>query len=920
MKNKELGKEKLRNTGIELIGNVPWGTHFCQFYQTREDLISILVPYFQAGLENNEYCMWVTSEPLNVEDARKALKKEVRDLDDYIKKGQIEILDYSQWYTKPGHFVPDDVLQSWIEKERQARKRGFAGLRLTGNTFWLEKRDWKKFTDYEAAVNDIIGKHHMLAICTYSLDKCTGLDIADVIVNHQFALIKRGGEWEIIESSERKRTEEAIQESESKYRSLIENLKDIVFTIDLDGKITFASPSIEEILGYKSEEVINKNIIDFVPVKDRQRAIETIPKGMKGERITQYQTQAITKSGEMVILEVTFSRIWGKGVAVGALAIARDITERKRAEEALKKSEEKLSSTLSSMNDLIFNIDQHGVFIDYFQPEDHPDLYIHPEVFIGRPFIETLPPHVSKLLETAIAEVVATGMAQTFDYPMEIAGSEMWFTAKVSMREGASGEYAGVTGIVRNITERRRAEEKVKKSEQKFRTIFESIPGGILIVDQDLRVQAINNVLEQTFGICRTEVVNKRSGEALRCIHAFEYENPQDYGFADYCQSCQVRNTALEALAGKQVHQSKAKVELLVEGKVEERSLLISAAPIEYEGKKQAIVILEDITELSQLRQRLKTEQSFAGIISRDVRVLELFETIKELAEVNAPVLIQGESGSGKELVASAIHNEGPRADKQFIPVNCGALPDGLLESELFGHVRGAFTGAIRDKKGRFELADGGTIFLDEVGDLSPAMQVKLLRVLQTGCFEQVGGEKTIKVNVRVISATNKSLEKEIAAGRFREDLYYRLCVVPITMPPLRERVSDIPPLTEHFLERAVNESGRENVSLSSEALAMLMDYEWPGNVRELQNALQFALVKSRGQIIEPQHLPFTIRQEDKIKPGRRRRRRKLESKAVVDALRQTKGNKLKAAKLLGVSRITLYRFLAEEKNQTPDS
>ncbi len=497
-------------------------------------------------------------------------------------------------------------------------------------------------------------------------------------------------------------------------------------------------------------------------------------------------------------------------------------------------------------------------------------------------------------------------------------GTVRWVSETGDVIRDENGKAIRMLGVVQDITERKRAEEEIRKSERKFSTIFESIPGGILIMDQDRRVQAINKVLERTFGISRAEVFNKLTGDALRCIHAFE--TPEGCGYSDYCQSCQIRNTALEALAGNHIYRNKSRVELLVDGKVQEMVLLVSAAPIEYEGKKQAIVILEDITELNQLRQRLKTEQSFAGIIGRDVKILELFDTIKELAEANVPVLIQGESGTGKELVASALHNEGPRAGKQFVPVNCGALPDGLLESELFGHVKGAFTGAIRDKKGRFELADGGTIFFDEVGDLSPAMQVKLLRVLQTGCFERVGGEKTTKVDVRVISATNKSLEKEIAAGRFRDDLYYRLCVVPITMPPLRERISDIPILTEHFLDRAAKESGHEIVSLSSEALAMLMDYKWPGNVRELQNALQFSLVKCHGQVIEPQHLPPTIRQPDKIRLSRRRRRRKLEPKAVADALRQTQGNRLKAAKLLGVSRATLHRFLAEEKSQSPDS
>ncbi|MFH1434876.1 MAG: sigma 54-interacting transcriptional regulator, partial [Pseudomonadota bacterium] len=266
----------------------------------------------------------------------------------------------------------------------------------------------------------------------------------------------------------------------------------------------------------------------------------------------------------------------------------------------------------------------------------------------------------------------------------------------------------------------------------------------------------------------------------------------------------------------------------------------------------------------------------------------------------------------GKELVAAAIHNESPRADKQFVPVSCGALPDGLLESELFGHVKGAFTGAIREKKGRFELADGGTIFLDEVGELSQPMQVKLLRVLQEFKFERVGGEKTIAVDVRLVSATNKDLKKEVAAGRFRVDLFYRLSVMPLPLPPLRERKGDIPLLADHFLRRIAGESDRDVLSLSPEALSILVDYPWPGNVRELQNIIQFAAIKSRGREITPGHLPAGLLQGAGAAAARKGRKRKLDSAAVADAMKKAKGNKVKAAGLLKVSRATLYRFLSD--------
>ena len=305
--------------------------------------------------------------------------------------------------------------------------------------------------------------------------------------------------------------------------------------------------------------------------------------------------------------------------------------------------------------------------------------------------------------------------------------------------------------------------------------------------------------------------------------------------------------------------------------------------------------------------------QQFAGIIGNHPTMLNIFDLIRHLAKTDATVLIQGESGTGKELVAAAIHNESNRADKLFVPVNCGALPAGTLASELFGHVKGAFTGAIRDKKGRFELADGGTIFLDEVGELSPEAQVKLLRVLEAGTFERVGGENTIKVNARVISATNKHLKQEVDAGNFREDLYYRLCVVPINLPPLRERNTDIPFLAEHFLKRAAAETGRKNILLSHAVLAAMMDYQWQGNVRELQNAIQHALIKCRGNVIELSHLPHSILANvDVAKPKKRLRKRKLELSAVQRALREAEGNKVQAAKILGVSRATLYRFLSE--------
>jgi transcriptional regulator with PAS, ATPase and Fis domain len=267
--------------------------------------------------------------------------------------------------------------------------------------------------------------------------------------------------------------------------------------------------------------------------------------------------------------------------------------------------------------------------------------------------------------------------------------------------------------------------------------------------------------------------------------------------------------------------------------------------------------------------------------------------------------------------VALAIHKESRRAHSRFVTVNCGALPEGLLESELFGHVKGAFTGALYDKKGRFELADGGTIFLDEVAELSPDMQVKFLRVLQDGGFERVGTTHTRQVDVRVISATNINLEQAVADGQFRKDLFYRLCVMPVTVPPLRERRDDIELLTKHFLKEFGQESYRSNVKLSQPTLSIFQKYDWPGNCRELQNVIQYALVKCQGDTIEPEHLPATLYSNGQNGFVRHRQVSKIDEQAVLSALQKAGGNKRQAAELLGVSRSTLYRFFDRQRRQS---
>jgi len=317
--------------------------------------------------------------------------------------------------------------------------------------------------------------------------------------------------------------------------------------------------------------------------------------------------------------------------------------------------------------------------------------------------------------------------------------------------------------------------------------------------------------------------------------------------------------------------------------------------------------------EVDRLKSELKERYQFANVIGASGVMQEVFRSVEKVIDSNVTVLLQGESGTGKELIARAIHYEGRRSSKPFVAVNCTALPESLLESELFGHEKGAFTGAVGRRIGKFEQANGGTVFLDEISDMSPAMQAKVLRVLQEREFERVGGSEMIRVDVRVISATNKDLEEEVKKGKFREDLYYRLAVFPIKLPPLRERKEDIPLLAAFFLKKYSEQEGKHIEAISPDALELLMAYHWPGNVRELENAIERAVVIATTNEIAPKDLPVAVRSlgEKKLYESDNTLAswiEKLEQEALRQALLECEGNISQTAKKLGIGRATIYR------------
>ncbi len=333
--------------------------------------------------------------------------------------------------------------------------------------------------------------------------------------------------------------------------------------------------------------------------------------------------------------------------------------------------------------------------------------------------------------------------------------------------------------------------------------------------------------------------------------------------------------------------------------------------------EKQTLVL-----QNRDLRSRLEDKFHLKNIIGRSDKMVKIFELIEHIAPYDSSVLIIGESGTGKELIANAIHYNSPRAALPFVKVSCASLSEGIIESELFGHERGSFTGAIASRKGRFEMAHPGTLFLDEVEDIPQTTQIKLLRVLQEGEFERVGGNKTIRVNIRIIAASNRDLQEAVRNGLFREDLYYRLNVVSIKLPPLRERKEDIPFLVNFFIDRFNQKYKMKVKGISQRAMNLLMDYEWSGNVRELENTIESILVIHSPEVIDLPHLPPEIR-ESKGKPEMisirvGTRLEEVEKELLIQTLRATRGNKRRAAELLGINVRTIHRKMGGKDTPLP--
>jgi PAS domain S-box-containing protein len=567
------------------------------------------------------------------------------------------------------------------------------------------------------------------------------------------------------------------------------------------------------------------------------------------------------------------------------------VNRKKPTERNLRALETKIQVLLDSIQEGYAEVDLKGTTLLCNKSFSHMVGYTVDEL-IGMNYVQYVSGEESRRVFTSYNKVFKTGVPNKgFCYEIiKKDGTKRVIENSISLMRDSKGHRKGFRSVVRDITDRILFERELEIQRSHMKAIFESVKDAILLLeDSKMKVIEANASSENICGLVPQENLGKvftdcttRCGK--NCIHVIEgilMDTTIDNEFQIKCNRYD-RPQQRVIITGSKSH---------IHGQFTE-----------------TVIVIKDITRLSSLEQGLRERQHFQKLLGKSNKMQDIYEYLNSLADLDTIVLVTGKSGTGKSLIAQSLHYSGNRAQKPIIVVNCSALPESLLESELFGHVKGSFTGAIRDTVGRFELASGGTIVLDEIGDISPRIQLKLLKILEEKEFEKVGDSVPIKTNARVIACTNQDLKEKVRLGEFREDLYYRLKVFEVKVPSLEDRMEDIPLLVEHFLNFFNAKFSKNIRKLSHEVMEIFMRYTWPGNIRELKHCIEHAFILCRGPILCLEHLPAEIRLQHESKQRVEKRNTTEERGRILMVLKETYWNKAVAARLLGIDRSTLYR------------
>lgn len=684
-------------------------------------------------------------------------------------------------------------------------------------------------------------------------------------------------------------------------QSLLENLNTGVYALDGD-IVCYANRALLQMLGYDNpSELTGKSISDIVHPDDKLLFVNGVPESTQASGNREPMVLRLTKKDG--------SFVWVSGyhpggqVQVGSkdFGCLIDITALKNREAALSETEENYRIVLNDIEDGYVENDLSGNTI-FCNDAVCRILGVSREWLMGRNYRETTDEETANACFQAFNRVYLTGIpSKSFIFETFTRGGlQKILEYSISLKKDSKGDPAGFRSIVRDITDRKQAKADAMEHRNRLRAIFRSVKDAIITVDTDLRVIEANQAAQTICGLDTKQIIGKI--------------------FTDVSNRCD--NACHEVLLETLKRKSSIKgyqVECGNPQRPSQKSDLSCSPLMDKNGKFMgAVLVIRDITRLNELERELAERSRFQKIIGKSRPMRELYKLMEDLADLETTVLITGDSGTGKELVAKALHNIGNRAFKPFVTVNCSALAESLLESELFGHIKGAFTGAVKDARGRFETAEGGTIHLDEIGDISARIQLKLLRVLQEKEFERVGDSATMKADVRIVASTNKNLKQKVMNGEFREDLYYRLKVVEIQLPPLRDRLEDVPLLVDHFIQKFNKVFGKQVVKLDDKALGVFMEYHWPGNIRELEHTIEHAFVLCHDNAIRLRHIPADIRELSVPGKVSVRRAPEMDRGDIEAILKQTDWNVAKSARLLGIGRRTLYRRISQYRLVRP--